>query len=190
MAVGTSAPVPPSASVPAPAAVVEASSELVADEADEVLELVEVEDSLSLAALAFFALARVASAFFALACCVFFAAADFEAELFGVTPREDAAEEGPAAMPLGADVEPPPGAAVDPGWSAVEVERGAEVGLGVEAGGLAVVLAVGFGVGFAVGFGAGAATLGGAMLGADPEPRRNPTTVPGAGSWPHAPDEE
>ncbi|MGB7817197.1 MAG: hypothetical protein WBL35_00475 [Ornithinibacter sp.] len=70
------------------------------------------------------------------------------------------------------------------------VERGVEVDVGVE-GGLVVFAGVGDGLGSAVGLGAVVLTgAGGAARGCWPDPKRQPSTEPGAGLCEPAPLEE
>ena len=98
-----------------------------------------------------------------------------------VVRREGAAAPGrrPWPVPRGAPPADGPGAGAPPPGAAVPGGSGATGGC---AGGLGAGLVVGFGAGRG---GAGAA--GGAIAGWRPAPNAQPSTVPGAGSYPPAP---
>lgn len=77
---------------------------------------------------------------------------------------------------------------VDP-LGATVVRGAAAVGRGLVVAGFGCGFGVAFTVGLGVGFGVLVAVFaGGAVRGFCPEPNRNPTTVPGAGSYPVAPE--
>jgi len=144
--------------------------------AEDVVELDEVVASfflsLSFVALAFEScVARVLSSFVASPPCVVLVVGVPEVEMRAPLVEPGAAAAGPDDP--APDVGAAPGAALDvapaPG-PALVVRVGVAVGVGL--GRLVVV---------------GAAGFGGAMLGDCPDPRRNPTTEPGAAARDHAP---
>ena len=198
MAVGTSAPPPESDESDSPAALAVSvpSSPEVGDElaAEELV----VEDALFF--LAFFdALAlRSAFAFFFASVFVlaFSLAFDVLDALASLDALDEAAEDEVAddcALPAPEEVDPPAALLCFEGPALFEPELFGDPPPFVAVGaadvgwaglpGLGLGLGFGFVLGVCVGFGLGAFTLGGAVLGAAPEPRRKPTTVPGCGLY-------